>query len=109
MTGFRIFTTRRVLNPIFTTAERVTVLQHNLYERLEAWFGSRGSKVKTQGAVTAVNGNKRVPGDLELESYISQKAQDLVLDLYDLSLGRCSAELAPERRTAPSKQPRQGP
>ena len=66
-----------------------------------------GTKVKTQGAVTAVNGNKR--GDLELESYISQKAQDLVLDLYDLSLGRCSAELAPERRTAPSKQPRQGP
>ena len=101
MTGFRIFTTRRVPNPIFTTAERVTVLQHNLYERLEAWFGS------TQGAVTAVNGNKR--GDLELESYISQKAQDLVLDLYDLSLVRCSAELAPERRTAPSKQPRQGP
>ena len=80
MTGFRIFTTRRVLNPIFTTAERVTVLQHNLYERLEAWFGSRGTKVKTQGAVTSVNGNKR--GDLELESYISQKAQDLVLDLY---------------------------
>ena len=109
MTGFRIFTTRRVPNPIFTTAERVTVLQHNLnlYERLEAWFGSRGTKVKTQGAVTSVNGNKR--GDLELESYISQKAQDLVLDLYDLSLGRCSAELAPERRTAPSKQPRQGP
>ena len=107
MTGFRIFTTRRVPNPIFTTAERVTVLQHNLYERLEAWFGSRGTKVKTQGAVTSVNGNKR--GDLELESYISQKAQDLVLDLYDLSLVRCSAELAPERRTAPSKQPRQGP
>lgn len=78
-------------------------------EQLAGWFRSTGTKVKTQGAVTAVNGNKRVPGDLELESYISQKAQDLVLDLYDLSLGRCSAELAPERRTAPSKQPRQGP
>ena len=38
-----------------------------------------GTKVKTHGAVTAVDGNKR--GNLELAGYISNGAQDLVLDL----------------------------
>ena len=75
---------------------------------LAAWLRSTtGTKVKAQREVTAAKGDMR--GDLELAAYLSHGAQDLVLDLYDLSLGRCSAELAPERRTAPSKQPRQGP
>ena len=39
---------------------------------------SAGTRVKTQGAVTAVDGNKR--GDLELVNYIGDGAQDLVLD-----------------------------
>ena len=47
--------------------------------RLAACFRSTGTKVKTQRAVTAVDGNKR--GDLELVAYISNGAQDLVLDL----------------------------
>ena len=48
-------------------------------ERLAAWPRSTGTKVKTQSGVTAVNGDKR--GDLELAGYISNGAQDLVLDL----------------------------
>ena len=47
--------------------------------RLAACFRSTGTKVKTQRAVTAVDGNKR--GDLELVAYICNGAQDLVLDL----------------------------
>jgi len=47
-------------------------------ERLADSFRSTGTKVKTQGAVTAVNGKKR--GDIELTGYLSQGAQDLVLD-----------------------------
>ena len=46
--------------------------------RLATCFRSTRTKVKTQGAVTAVDGNKR--GDLELVSYIGDGAQDLVLD-----------------------------
>ena len=48
-------------------------------ERLATCLRSTGTKVKTQGAVTAVDGNKR--GDLELAGYIGNGAQDLVLDL----------------------------
>ena len=48
-------------------------------ERLAAWIRSTGTKVKTQRAVTAVNGDKR--GDLELAGYSSDGARDLVLDL----------------------------
>ena len=48
-------------------------------ERLAAWLRSTGTKVKTQSGVTAVNGDKR--GDLELAGYISNGAQDLVLEL----------------------------
>ena len=45
---------------------------------MAACLRSTGTKVKTQGAVTAVDGNKR--GDLELVGYIGDGAQDLVLD-----------------------------
>ena len=48
-------------------------------ERLATCLRSTGTKVKTQGAVTAVDGNKR--GDLELVGYIGDGAQDLVLDI----------------------------
>jgi hypothetical protein len=47
-------------------------------ERLATCLRSTGTKVKTQGAVTAVDGNKR--GDLELMGYLGDGAQDLVLD-----------------------------
>ena len=48
-------------------------------ERLATCLRSTGTRVKTQGAVTAVDGNKR--GDLELMGYLGDGAQDLVLDL----------------------------
>ena len=48
-------------------------------ERLATCLRSTGTKVKTQGAVIAVDGNKR--GDLELVGYIGDGAQDLVLDI----------------------------
>ena len=47
-------------------------------DRLATCFRSTGTKVKTQGAVTAVDCNNR--GDLELVGYLGDGAQDLVLD-----------------------------
>ena len=57
-----------------------------------AWFRSTGSKVMTQREVTAVNGVKR--GDLEIAGYISDGAQDLVLDL---SFRHHCADAAPRK------------
>ena len=51
-------------------AEVLSLHSNNLWLR---------AKVKTQGGVTAVDGNKR--GDLELVGYIGVGAQDLVLDI----------------------------